>query len=399
MKKLSIYLLITFLILGLALYVGCNNQPSTEDSKTPSDTAVTPEPEDEGTDTKDEGADTGEEIRVRHILVDSKEKAEEVIKKLKDGEDFTKLALEYSSCPSRARGGDLGLFKAGQMVPEFEKAAFALKIDEISEPVQTEFGWHVIQRIDPELEIAAPELEKLRALHILVETKEDAEKILKELKEGKDFSELAVEYSLCPSRMQGGDLGVFKQGDMVRPFEEAVMKLKVDEISKPVETEFGWHIIKRVALDAKIDVPKSATEEVRAKHILVDSKEKAEEIIKKLEGGEKFEDLAKEFSSCPSKDKGGDLGVFGRGQMVPEFEKATYALKVGEISGPVQTQFGWHIIKRIALEEEGTTSDKEGTGDKVTGDEGAEGETVDEGTEDKTDGSSEEENPEKSETK
>jgi len=88
-----------------------------------------------------------------------------------------------------------------------------------------------------------------------------------------------------------------------------------------------------------------ASEEVQASHILVDTEEEAKKIKEQLDKGADFAALAKEKSKCPSAPRGGDLGSFGRGRMVPEFEKAAFALKVGEISAPVKTQFGWHIIK------------------------------------------------------
>ncbi len=85
--------------------------------------------------------------------------------------------------------------------------------------------------------------------------------------------------------------------------------------------------------------------QVRARHILVDTKEEAEKIIEELKGGASFEDLAKQ-SKDPSGQNGGDLGFFGEGQMVPEFEKAAFALEPGQFTQePVQTQFGWHVIK------------------------------------------------------
>ena len=88
-------------------------------------------------------------------------------------------------------------------------------------------------------------------------------------------------------------------------------------------------------------------ESVNASHILVDSEEKALDILAKIKAGEiSFEDAAKENSSCPSGKSGGNLGDFGRGQMVPEFDKAVFEMEVGAISdAPVQTQFGYHLIK------------------------------------------------------
>jgi len=85
---------------------------------------------------------------------------------------------------------------------------------------------------------------------------------------------------------------------------------------------------------------------IRASHILVEKQSQALKVAEELKGGADFGFLAKKYSTCPSSKRGGDLGVFGRGQMVREFEQAAYALKVGEVSEPVRTQFGYHIIKR-----------------------------------------------------
>lgn len=85
--------------------------------------------------------------------------------------------------------------------------------------------------------------------------------------------------------------------------------------------------------------------QVRASHILVKTEEQANQILKRLAGGEEFDKVARRFSSCPSGKKGGDLGWFGRGMMVPEFEKAAFEEEVGKVIGPVKTQFGYHVIR------------------------------------------------------
>ena len=96
----------------------------------------------------------------------------------------------------------------------------------------------------------------------------------------------------------------------------------------------------------------SKPETVSAKHILVDSEDVCKEILAQIQNGEKtFEDAAKESSTCPSGQQGGDLGEFGRGQMVKEFEEAAFAAEIGAIVGPVQTQFGFHLIKVEAKSE------------------------------------------------
>ena len=96
----------------------------------------------------------------------------------------------------------------------------------------------------------------------------------------------------------------------------------------------------------RLIVANSSKEEIQARHILLEKKAQAYKIIEKLERGSDFAELAKEHSTGPSASKGGDLGYFAKGQMVPAFSKAAFALKKGEITtDPVQTEFGWHIIK------------------------------------------------------
>ncbi len=85
---------------------------------------------------------------------------------------------------------------------------------------------------------------KIRASHILVETEDEANDLYEQIKNGADFAELAMEHSLCPSKRDGGDLRFFGKGMMVKPFEDAAFALEVGEVSKPVKTQFGWHIIK-----------------------------------------------------------------------------------------------------------------------------------------------------------
>lgn len=85
---------------------------------------------------------------------------------------------------------------------------------------------------------------EIRASHILVESEEKAKKLLDEIRAGKSFADAAQEVSLCPSKRDGGDLGFFQKGVMVKPFEDAAFALKeIGQISEPVQTQFGWHLI------------------------------------------------------------------------------------------------------------------------------------------------------------
>jgi len=87
---------------------------------------------------------------------------------------------------------------------------------------------------------------------------------------------------------------------------------------------------------------------IKASHILVQQEFEANDLIKKIEAGDDFSQLAKDFSLCPSGKEGGDLGFFSKGQMVKPFEDAAFGLEIGDVSRPVRTQFGYHLIKREA---------------------------------------------------
>lgn len=85
-----------------------------------------------------------------------------------------------------------------------------------------------------------------------------------------------------------------------------------------------------------------------ARHILVDSESKCQSLIDEIKGGAEFAAVAKEHSSCPSSRDGGSLGTFGRGQMVPEFDTACFDGEVGDVQGPIKTQFGYHVVEVTA---------------------------------------------------
>ncbi len=140
----------------------------------------------------------------------------------------------------------------------------------------------------------------------------------------------------------------------LRNSEEFKKKVKAAE-DQLLQQELIERQLKTVVTDKLIDdeYNKLAKElkgqkEVKVSHILVDTEEKAKEIKKKLNKGSKFEDLVKEFSKDEgSKANGGELGYVMKGQLVPEFESKAFAMKKDEISDPVKTQFGWHIIKAL----------------------------------------------------
>lgn len=207
---------------------------------------------------------------------------------------------------------------------------------------------------------------EIRASHILIladenTTAEDTLKAYKKIEDirkkalaGEDFDGLAAQFSEDPSAKENkGDLGYFTAFRMVYPFENAAYNTPSGEISKIIRTRFGYHIL-------KINDVRPNRGEITVAHIMIlnpkddeaekDPKSTINDIYKKIQQGEKFEDLAKQFSEDKSSSsKGGVLNKFGSGQLSSEeFESIAFSLKnVNDISIPFQSQFGWHIIKLI----------------------------------------------------
>lgn len=215
---------------------------------------------------------------------------------------------------------------------------------------------------------------EVRASHILIRLGEDPSpkdtvaaygrclNLRNRIMAGESFADVArgPMGSEDPSvTMNGGDLGYFTALQMVYPFEDAAFKLSIGDVSMPIRTKFGYHLIyladkrpsKGMIETAHILITTSADAEVEE---LAQAEQKINEIYAKLQAGESFEDLAAKYSDDQSsKAKGGLLPIFGSGakqRMVPDFEAAAYALPIdGAYSKPFKTTFGYHIVKRIQL--------------------------------------------------
>jgi peptidyl-prolyl cis-trans isomerase SurA len=210
---------------------------------------------------------------------------------------------------------------------------------------------HILVRVQPN----APPADTLIAWNSIMEMR-------KRIVAGEDFSAVASGRggSQDPSvKINNGDLGYFSALQMVYPFEDAAFNTKIGEVSMPIRTKFGYHIIQAVNM-------REAKGKMVCSHIMIlansdatpeqlgEAEKKIQEIYELLQKGEKFEDLAKKYSDDQSsKAKGGVLPEFGAGakqRMVPDFENAAFALMAdGDYSKPIKTPYGFHIIKRNSL--------------------------------------------------
>lgn len=160
-----------------------------------------------------------------------------------------------------------------------EDEEFLTKLDETEEEMLKQYAWF---KIISNIQIPDEELEKyykenkpdffrdltLRASHILVDTEEKAEEVLKEINDGADFGDVAKKYSSCPSKDSGGDLGFFTKGKMVKEFDDAVFNMSVGEISKAIKTQFGYHVIKLTEQKAAGILPFDEIKESLKKELL-----------------------------------------------------------------------------------------------------------------------------------
>lgn len=183
-------------------------------------------------------------------------------------------------------------------------------------------------------------------------SRERAEQALAQLRGGAEFAQVAAGFSDAKDAMQGGALGWRPTDRIPILFLDALQKMHPGDVSEVLRGPNGFHIIKLLEKRSK-DAPVMVTQ-THARHILIktseavpenEAKNRLLEIKKRIDAGEDFGELAKRYSEDGSAAQGGDLGWISPGDTVPEFETAMNALKDGQISDPVQTGFGWHLIQ------------------------------------------------------
>lgn len=224
--------------------------------------------------------------------------------------------------------------------------------------------------------------EEYRLAHILIEVpeaasseqvqlaKKEAQSVLDSLNNGDDFTQVAASKSDGQRALEGGDLGWRKLGQLPTLFSNVITSMVVNDIHGLIRSPSGFHIIKLV--DKRSNEDKKFIKQTQARHILIrtneltpdsEARDKLEQLKKRIELGASFEKLAKSHSDdTGSAAKGGALGWVSPGDMVPRFEKMLNTVSEGDISSPVKTQFGWHIIQVLERRDHDNTEKSKNLG-------------------------------------
>ena len=215
--------------------------------------------------------------------------------------------------------------------------------------------------------LSVPEIASPERLEVV---RRKAEELAAQARAGVDFARLAVGYSNAPEALQGGDLGWRTAERLPNVFLEAVKDLKPGQIAPIIRSPVGFHILKLVAkrTAASTKLSTAPVDQTHVRHILLrvtDALPEAE-VKRRLEdlrdrvvkGGQDFSQLARLYSVDPSSTRGGDLGWLYPGDTVPEFERAMNALQVKEISQPIKSPFGWHLIQVLDRKIEQASADR-----------------------------------------
>ncbi len=224
------------------------------------------------------------ETAAAKVIQKAKEKAQDIVARLRKGQDFTQLAMSMSDDDNALRGGDLGWRTLGQIPTLFVDVVAKMSQGQVADPIRSPSGFHIIKLLEEKGGVKIETrhtVTKTKVRHILIKTNEivsddEAQKKLlalkQRIKEGDDFATLARAHSDDKgSALKGGDLGWVVPGALVPPFEQAMNGLTVNQISEPVQTQFGWHIIQVLERQKKDDSSEfkklKVAEEIRRRKI------------------------------------------------------------------------------------------------------------------------------------
>ena len=193
-----------------------------------------------------------------------------------------------------------------------------------------------------------------------------AQDIIEQLAKGEDFAQLSASYSDAPNALQGGNIGWRSGGQIPALFSDALKPMQPGQVSPLLKSSNGFHILKLV--DKRGSEVALTVTQTHARHILIktneitseaDARNRLLQLKERIDNAVKFDELARLHSEDGSAAKGGDLGWLNPGDTVPEFQKAMDALQPGQVSEPIQSPFGWHLIQVLERRAQDVTQERQ----------------------------------------
>jgi len=280
-----------------------------------------------------------------------------VVDAVKGGASFRERVIQIRAAAGVGGDGAMGVLPPGVLDPKFDQFLEGAAIGEVSGVVETSSALHLLQRIEPRAAVRQIFIEGEGADAQLLALRAQA-------LDGASFRELAREHSMDrPSAERGGDYAVFERGPRDSLLKRVAFELAVGEISPPIKTPLGWHLLKRVGTE---ELPSELIEEnwARFNVLLIthadspqaanptrsrtEARELAAEAHAALSAGDPFEPIARFSNDDPGgKERAGDIGwVHRRMPGLPQYLRTSFLLKAGEVGAPVETGGGWILVQR-----------------------------------------------------
>lgn len=288
--------------------------------------------------------------------------AEEILARVKSGEDFAELARQFSQDPSADRGGDLGYFRPGDMVKEFEDAVVNAQNDEVVGPVKSRFGIHLIKVVDKKYKKKS-EIDSMRVSHILLKIGPSTATIDNAKYKANYFAEVAKEIGFDKATQENSytpqETDFFGKGGFIpgiglnEELARFAFSKKVDEVSPSIQTPRGFYVARILTIN-KEQIPPLDEAKIKIENILREQYMKSAahakiiDVYKQILNGKSFEDAAQaaKLTIKTTEEFGSTEYVQGIGRE-PNFTAKVLSLKAGEISPPIETTRGYYIMKLL----------------------------------------------------
>lgn len=294
------------------------------------------------------------------ITDEDRARAERAVARLRAGDGFERVLRDVDPTIDAGFDGVLGTFMQGILAPPVDRFLFDAEVGEISEPIESSLGLQIVQRIEKDAAVRSIAITQAGA-----DGRARAERLLSQLRAGADFAELARQHSDdLQSKPRGGAFAIFERGPQDKLLKAVAFQLRIGEISEPIESPLGFHLIKRVPI-SELDPSLAEVNLARVRGILIAyqgargaspelARQRdvalafANELVGRINSGEDMAELARHHDDdSGGRERAGDLGWMRRGSpQIPRYLDKVFLEPVGRCIGPLPSTAGWLIARR-----------------------------------------------------